>query len=311
MTSMPTWVYALLTTLTALIVATILIPLLRVVLAPLLGVEPQPITNRLPAAAGSASVLLAVVALIPMGGDGLVVAVGNSRLALGMLLALGLLVLGTTRSYRRLEARQRLWLQAGFAVMATLVGLLPSGVSPAPVAHATGVLILLVSMNTLGHLDSLDGLAAGSAALATAFLALIAQGLGAPEWSDLNLGLCGALLALLAFNLAGGRFRAELGAGGGLAVGFLLGVSLLALSEQAVPGSRPFLALPLALPFMNLLVVVLGRGASGRPFDDDRRDRIHELLLDFGLTSRQVLALSWTLSATTGLAALRLLDLLP
>jgi UDP-N-acetylmuramyl pentapeptide phosphotransferase/UDP-N-acetylglucosamine-1-phosphate transferase len=218
-----------------------------------------------------------------------------------------------TRTYERLDGRQRLWLQLAFAITASIVGLVPAGVRPAWVAHGLGALFLLACTNALRGLDSTDGLSSIVAACAAAVMACVAHSTGSPAWGDLNLGLCGALLALLAYNVTHGRLRAELGTGGTLAVGFLLGASILRLGEQATPPDRLWLMLPLALPLLNLALILAHRHVRNLPLDVGRphlRDHLHHQLLRAGLTVPQVFVLYSAASCMTGLVALQSLGLL-
>jgi len=317
---MPSLLPSLFTFGTALLVALVLIPLFHLLLAPFWGpcgiavrtgfrsglASPSGVASR----AGGVGVFLAVVALVPTGGDGIAVNCGDTRLALGMLLAAGLLVVGMTEDYRRLGSGARLATQGAFALTAACAGLQPAGVASTFLACLAGAVILVAAANALRGLDTVDGLAAGTGALAAAFLALIAHRLGAPECCDLNLGLSGALLTLLGFNLSRSRFKVFLGEGGCLAVGFLLGVSLLLLSAPAPPATRSALGLVLLLPLADGLVTLGRHLRRGQPQGRESRDHLHDILLDCGLGWRQTLILLWGAALVAGLATLRLLHLL-
>ena len=263
--------------------------------------------------AGGLGVLFAVAALVPMGGDGFLLRIVEPRLAMAMLLALGLMLLGMTQSYQNLGGRQRLWLQLAFASTAAVIGLIPAGVRPDGVAYILGALFLLACMNTFRGLDSTDGLAAVVGAVAAAVMAIVGHSSGSPAWGDLNLGLCGALTALLAYNMTHGRFRAELGTGGTLAVGFLLGASILRLGEQATPVDRAWLVLPISLPLINLVFILLVRHIRNLALDIDCtkcHDHLHYQLFRAGLTVTQVLILYGTTACVTGLVSLQFLDMI-
>jgi UDP-N-acetylmuramyl pentapeptide phosphotransferase/UDP-N-acetylglucosamine-1-phosphate transferase len=298
-----------LTLATALVVALVLIPLLRLTLAPLWGGTRLGPRAGAAAQAGALAVFVAVAALLPMGGDGIAVAWSDARLGLGLVLAAGLLLVAMTEDYRRLGLVARLALQACFALTATLVGLRPSGVEPALLSCLTGTVLLVVCANAFRGLDATDGLAAGTACIVAAFLAVAANWLGAHEWTDLNLGLCGALLGLVAFDLAGGRFKASLGEAGCLFVGFLVGASLLRFSAAAIPGTRPALALVLALPVLEWIMSAR-RAKRGVSSENASAHHIYDLLLHLGLGRRQALILCWTAAGVSGLAMLRFLRLL-
>ena len=154
--------YAVFTIITALLVAIVLIPVLRLVFTPDPGngnvqpptgkrrrgrsraaqspaappplVDPEEASRRAGSMAGGLGVLFAVAALVPMGGDGFLLRIVEPRLAMAMLLALGLMLLGMTQSYQNLGGRQRLWLQLAFASTAAVIGLIPAGIRPDGVA---------------------------------------------------------------------------------------------------------------------------------------------------------------------------------
>ena len=329
--------YAVFTIATSLLVAVVLIPVLRLIFTPTPVVAEIPDrpskgralrrarpedgspTNfetdslRAGAMAGGLGVLLSVAVLVPVGGDGFLLNIVEPRLAIAMLLALGLLLVGMTRTYQRWNGRQRFWLQLAFAATASVAGLIPSGVRPEGFAYVIGALFLVASMNALRALDSAEGLASLIGAITASVMALVASSSGTQAWGDLNLGLCGALLALLAYNLTHGRFRAELGTGGTLAVGFLLGASMLRLGEQTVPTDRVWLALPMAIPLLNLAFVLLARHIHNRPLDIEcptARDHLHHQLLRAGLTVPQVAILFATTTGLTALVSLQFLGLL-
>lgn len=290
---------------TALAVALALIPLFRLALIPLTRGGPAATSRVTRARIGSLSVFIAVAILLPMGGDGLAVRWSDARLALGMLLAAGLMVVGMTKDYRALEHRPRLALQAAFGFTATLVGLRPAGIAPDIVACGIGAAMLVGCSNALRFVDAQAGLAAAGAAITAAFLALAAHLLGVHEWCDLNLGLSGALLALLAFNQFGGRFKVDLGESGCLCVGFLFGLTLIRLSSAALPGTRPALALFVALPIIEALFTA-GRHHFARPRNIEH---LYDLLFALGLSKLQALILFSAVTAVTSIAALRLLHL--
>jgi UDP-GlcNAc:undecaprenyl-phosphate GlcNAc-1-phosphate transferase len=300
----------LFTFVTALGVALLLIPLFRLALIPLSRHGTMQLPHDVAARIGSIAVFLAVAMLLPMGGDGLAVRFADGRLALGLLLAAGMLVTGMTSEYRRLEPLQRLFLQGAFACTATLVGLRPSGVAPEFIACCTGVAILVVCSNAPRVLDDCDGLAAGCGAILAAFLALAAHRLGVLEWCDLNLGLCGALLALTGFSLSHGRFKVCLGDSGCLCLGFMLGLTLLRLSAAAVPGTRLALAFCLGVPLLETLYSLARRTTLRDIFRLDAHEHLHDRLCAAGLTPRQTLVLYWAATALTGLATLRGLHLI-
>lgn len=248
-------VYALLTALTALLVTTVLVPVLRLMLEP--GVVlPRRVPMHSPAAAGSLSVLFGAAVLLPMGGDGLLVPFNDTPIAFGLFAALLLFFVGASRVYKALPLYGRLGLQTAVAFLAALGGVhAQAGSTP---VHLLSVAILLVAMNAFEALDGKHGLAAGAAAVATGFLACVSPAFNEHGLGDLNLGLSGALFAVLVFQVVPQiRLRVELGTGGRLAIGFLIGISYIRLGPQAVPEARAWMALPMLLPLLALAAAIL------------------------------------------------------
>ena len=299
-------VYALLTALTALLVTSVLVPVLRLILEP--GVVlPRRVPLHSPAAAGSLSVLLAAAVLLPMGGDGLLVPFNDTPIAFGLFAALLLVLLGSTRVYRAMPSYGRLGLQAAVAYLAALGGVhAQTGSTP---IHLLSVAVLLVAMNAFQALDGKHGLAAGAAAVVAGFLACVSQTFQEQGLSDLNLGLSGALFAVLVFQVVPQiRLRVELGTGGRLAVGFLIGISYLRLGPQAVPQAQAWMVLPMLVPLLALAVVVLV--ATLRRLPAGFRPRRLGIRTWLGWGSAHVQALGFLANVTVALATLRALGML-
>lgn len=304
-------VYALLTALTALLVTTVLVPVFRLILEP--GVVlPRGTTLRPPAASGSLSVLVAAAVLLPMGGDGVLLPFTDTPIAFGLLSALLLFFAGSTRLYRSLPFVGRLVIQTAMAVLVALGGV--HAQAGTLTTHVMTVAVLLVSMNAFEALGRARGLSTAAGTVAAGFLACIAPAFSEHGLADLNLGLCGALLAVMAFQVVPrNRIRVELGSGGRLAVGFLIGMSYVRLAPQAVPDARIWMVLPMALPLVALVIAmlapvvrrVLPTSFGGRA----RRAPWHRLSAWLGFQSAHVLVLGFLVNLTVALATLRALGM--
>lgn len=298
----------LLTWATALAVALVLLPTFRAAfVSPRFGGVLR-LRRDASTRAGVAGILLAVLCLLPMGGDGLVVGWTDARLAIGLLLSAGLAVLALSRDYKNLDRRRHLAIQTLFALTATAVGLRPAGVTPDVVACGVGALLLVASANALRTLDSCEGLAAGTAAVVAACFAVVAEHASLPEWRDLSLALCGALLALLPFDCRRGPHRVALGEAGCLVVGFLLGLILLRLSAGVAPGTRAGLGLSYALPLLH--GVWMAARALWPEHWVDRPEHFFELLLDAGIPVWRMRILLWLATAVLALGSLRWLHVI-
>ncbi len=306
-------VYALVTALTALLVTTVLVPVLRLMLEP--GVVlPRRAPVHTPAAAGSLSVLLAAAVLLPMGGDGLLVPFTDAPIAFGLFSALLLFALGSTRVYNTSPVYVRVGLQAAVAFLAALGGVHAQAASFP--THASTVVVLLVGMNAMQAMRRTRGLAVSAAAVVAGFLACLAPAFTEHGLSDLNLGLSGALLALFVFHVTPQiRLRVQLGSGGRLAIGFLIGMSYLRLMPQAVPEARAWIVLPMLLPLLALAVAVL-KPAVLRipsryvPYRAALAAWVRERIAWLRLNAAHVLILVFLVNVTVALGTLRVLGLL-
>jgi UDP-N-acetylmuramyl pentapeptide phosphotransferase/UDP-N-acetylglucosamine-1-phosphate transferase len=295
---------ALVTLVTALALTIVCIPALRIVLHSLRLDTLWSLRRGSALAAGGLGVFLAVTLLLPMGGDGLVIPWSDAQVGVVLLLAAGLLVAGTRESWVQVPWKQRWLLQVVFAIAAAHSGARLGGCHSRLVAEVAGVAVLLVATHAITLLDTLDGLAAGCGAILASCLGVAAVCVNAPEWSDLALGLTGALVALLGFDLGAHRFKTQLGPGGARCVGFLFGATLLHLSQFLPPETRPSLALPLALPLLEAMVrcahALWPRSAA----------HLSSALAAAGITHLKILILLWTATALSGLAMLRFTNLL-
>jgi UDP-GlcNAc:undecaprenyl-phosphate GlcNAc-1-phosphate transferase len=187
---------------------------------------------------------------------------------------------------------------------------------------------IVAQLNAVNMLDNMDGLAAGVAAIASAFLAAIvlsasltaAPGdLVAPvaanllardhvaRWPDalLPLAMFGALVGFLWHNRPPARLF--MGDAGSYFVGFLLGAfsvfAILAAAGRPWPARfAPVCAV--GVPLYDMLSVVTVRLAAGRsPFAADRNHVSHRLVA-LGLSKRQAVLALYAATSITGVAAL-------
>ena len=184
---------------------------------------------------------------------------------------------------------------------------------------AVTVLWLVVLTNAFNFLDNMNGLCAGTAAIAAAVLAAIMLlSLPRPHWfvGAFALVLCGALVGFLIHNWGGHIF---LGDAGSTFVGFTLAVCCALGTFYEAPVSGPAAGLygsgnhvilaplcVLAVPlydFATVLTIRLRDGAS--PFRPDRNHFSHRLT-DRGLSKKGAVRTVWLCTFVTGLAGLLL-----
>lgn len=157
--------------------------------------------------------------------------------------------------------------------------------------------------NALNLIDGKDGLATGAAVFAAAALAAVAANTEHTAVALLFVGLAGAGLGFLPFNLPPASLI--LGDNGSLVFGFVL--STLSIRgatgiDDAVFLSVPFLAM--GFPVFDTLLSATRRLLAGRsPFSGDR-DHIHHRFDNLSNSPRASLAMLYLLSASFAAAAL-------
>jgi UDP-GlcNAc:undecaprenyl-phosphate GlcNAc-1-phosphate transferase len=199
---------------------------------------------------------------------------------------------------------------AGVAVR-DLGALMPGGV----VAQLTSlsvpftVLLVITAINAFNMFDGSDGIAAGQAVVACAFLGLAAYIIGNASHVVVLAALGGGLLGFLVFNWPSKRrqhMRVFMGDAGSTAIGFVLAWMSIELSQGPHRALSPVTVLWIfALPIFDLFSSMLRRLAAGRaPWSADD-EHLHHLLRRFGFSSRviaQIVLMSSALLAGIGLA---------
>lgn len=156
--------------------------------------------------------------------------------------------------------------------------------------------------NAFNLLDGLDGLAAGTAAIAGLILFFSSLG-GFPFMPVVTLALVGGCLGFLRYN----RYPARifLGDTGSLFLGFVLAAVSIQSSFKTTAGIALVLPLiALLLPLADLALAFLRRAARGRnPFRGDRK-HLHHRLVDLGFSPREAVRMFHLLTVNLGLIAL-------
>ena len=177
----------------------------------------------------------------------------------------------------------------------------------APALNTAITFVWLIGItNALNLLDNMDGLAAGIAAIAAAFLALsfLATGHGAEA---LMLGVfAGALLGFLIYN--SNPASIFMGDCGSMFIGFFL--ASMALMSVAGARSRSYLivvAVPvliLFIPIFDTTFVTVMRKLAGRSAAQGGRDHASHRLVALGLTERRAVWMLYGFATLSGLLAL-------
>ncbi|MBI4575499.1 MAG: undecaprenyl/decaprenyl-phosphate alpha-N-acetylglucosaminyl 1-phosphate transferase [Planctomycetes bacterium] len=175
---------------------------------------------------------------------------------------------------------------------------------PWAVAPATIGWYLLVS-TAFNLLDNMDGLAAGTAAIAG--VVTWAFALERPEGTSVEVvsaAVVGASLGFLALNRP--PARVFMGDSGAWFLGMVLAASAAHGTWRQGAGVVATLAVPalvLALPLFDAAFVALTRGLSGRPLTRGGTDHASHRLVGLGTSEGRALGLLWGLSALLGGAA--------
>ena len=156
--------------------------------------------------------------------------------------------------------------------------------------------------NAFNLLDGLDGLAAGTAAIAGLIL-FFSSLEGFPFMPTIAIALVGACLGFLRYN----RYPAKifLGDTGSLLLGFVLAAVSIQSSFKTTAGIALVLPLiALLLPLADLTIAFFRRALRGRnPFTGDRK-HLHHKLVEMGFSPKEAVRLFYLLTINLGLIAL-------
>jgi UDP-GlcNAc:undecaprenyl-phosphate/decaprenyl-phosphate GlcNAc-1-phosphate transferase len=150
------------------------------------------------------------------------------------------------------------------------------------------VLCIVMMINAINMLDGADGLAGSVTLFASSGFAILALIAGKPETAFVALLLTSALLGFLLFNLRSpwlSRARVFMGDSGSMALGFLLALIAIGLTQQEGSGIAPIsVAWMLLLPAADILSVFARRLWWGRSPMAADRSHFHHVLLRAGLS---------------------------
>ena len=226
----------------------------------------------------------------------------------GLLVAVTLIFLvGLVDDLVALKPLQKLTGQVAAAAVLVLAGI---GV------WATGIYILDVTLsvlwfvaiaNAVNLLDNMDGLAAGTAAIAAGYLSLLFLLEGQTGLLLLSLALGGSLLGFLAHNYPPARIF--MGDSGSLFLGLFLAGLSLSTGEGLSRSLFAVVAVPtliLAIPILDTTLVTVGRVLEGRPISQGGKDHTSHRLVALGVPEERALWVLWGLALVGGALALLL-----
>lgn len=185
-----------------------------------------------------------------------------------------------------------------------------SGHLPFILSWAISVFWLMLVINALNFFDNMDGLAGGTAAIATLFLLLIAIYRGQHFVAILAIATCGSACGFLMLNRPPAKIF--MGDSGSHFLGYLLGV-LCILTTFYVPGDSPTMMpilislLVLGIPLLDAVTVVFIRLYLHKPIYVGDNRHISHRFVNMGLSRPQAVLLVCLLSMISGSAAISLL----
>jgi len=247
---------------------------------------------------GGVAVLAALIPTV------LILGGGASRYWPLLLGTIGLCIVGTLDDRLNLSP----WLRVGTEVLAGAF-LWAEGLGWSFMASNAANLLLTVLwvtglVNAFNLMDNLDGAAAGVALVSAASIAFLAVVGDQLPLAVIAIGLCGALVGFLRYNLARPA-RIFLGDGGSMAIGFLLASSLMVVPLGRLSGWSALIAATFAvgLPVFDTALVVLSRRRRGAPVFSGATDHTTHRLLGVLKSPRAVVfALVLGQSGLCGLA---------
>ena len=214
--------------------------------------------------------------------------------------------LGLWDDVRHIGVAPKLAGQVLIAFVAAHEGVRPDWVAPS-IGIPIACVVIVACMNSLNLLDNMDGLAAGTAAVAALGLALVGglvERAGSPVVAA---ALAGACLGFLPFNYRPRRPAALfMGDSGSQLLGFTLGGLALLTSPGGAGGVAAAIAAPLlilAVPALDTGLVMLVRFGERRPLWQGGRDHSSHRLVYRGLTERRAVAVLLLITSTCTMTA--------
>ncbi len=168
---------------------------------------------------------------------------------------------------------------------------------------ATFVWVLFIT-NAVNFLDNMDGLSAGIAAVASAFLVLLASLSGQYLVGSLAAALLGACLGFLAYNFNPASIF--MGDTGSLFLGFLLAAVAIKLRFPANITAVTWMIPPLVLgvPILDTSLVIISRLRRGlNPLTTPGKDHLSHRLVYLGFTRRETVLTLYLIGGAFGILA--------
>jgi UDP-GlcNAc:undecaprenyl-phosphate/decaprenyl-phosphate GlcNAc-1-phosphate transferase len=217
-----------------------------------------------------------------------------------------LFMLGQVDDLIGLKPFQKLIGQFLAGVVVVSFGLMIPCTGSTVIDGAMTLLWLVGITNAVNLLDNMDGLAAGIAAIASVFLAMVFFGNGQTAEALLLAVFGSALVGFLVYNTSPASIF--MGDCGSMFIGFFLASTaiLIPLGERPL-GVLSLIAvqvLILLIPIFDTFFVIVLRALAGRPIAQGGRDHTSHRLVKLGLSERQAVWMLYGFAAVSGLLSL-------
>jgi UDP-GlcNAc:undecaprenyl-phosphate GlcNAc-1-phosphate transferase len=211
-------------------------------------------------------------------------------------------LMGLIDDIRGLPALPRLVSQTVVAILVAIF-MLNSELNAVPfgnqlVNDIINVIWIVAICNSINFFDNLDGGAAGTVAVSTLGIALIASNQGQELITALAVVTCGATIGFLLWNKSPAKIY--MGDAGALFLGVLVAVLTIRLNPGISPRFNSIAILPmlLAVPILDTCIVVFSRLRRGiSPFTGGK-DHLSHRLMRKGFSKRNTSYCLWSMQAS-------------
>jgi len=211
-------------------------------------------------------------------------------------------LMGLIDDIRGLPALPRLVVQTAVAILVAIF-MLHRDIEAIPfndhlIKDVVNVVWIVAVCNSINFFDNLDGGAAGTVAISTLGISLIAANQGQELITALAVVTCGATTGFLLWNKSPAKIY--MGDAGALFLGVLVGILTIRLNPGISPQINSIAILPmlLAVPILDTCVAVLSRLRRGiSPFTGGK-DHLSHRLMRKGLSKRNTSYCLWAMQAS-------------
>lgn len=215
-----------------------------------------------------------------------------------------LAIVGYLDDRRHLSPRIRLSAMTLSAILVALAGIQIRLFNNLLIDIPLTLFWIVALINAVNWIDNMDGLAAGTAAIASGFFLALALTQEQILVSMLAAAIFGSAFGFLIYNFnPSSTFMGDMGA---YTLGFVLAILAIKLKFAAQPLNVTWMVpvFVLALPVLDINLAIVTRLLERRPLMLAAKDHVSHRIMDLGATQRQTLALLYLFSVVFGLVAL-------